>query len=355
MSALSDFLENLAQNRTAPGNQPVVCDVEMFIAAMNEISGVVTPTATPASPVTGGRLTLTTGVPVLSADVTAATSTFFALYNGASTMINSNGTGVFVSTPHGELTQTLADATKSPAAAAANSLYDMFVWNDAGTIRCTRGLAWTNATTRAAALARVSGIVVNNVAVANGPAAQQGTYVGTIATDAAVQLNMMFAPAGALGGTANRLDVWNMYNRVLTSAVNFDSTGTWAYDAVQWRAKNGNANNSITFVTGFAEDMIEALNIGNATVSATTTLGHVSIALDSTAARNTNAANTQGTSAAGAFANYVSSLKMQAPLGQHFLCPIEQGFNGAGTVDWRGTDTTGGFDIIANFQISLPM
>ena len=33
----------------------------------------------------------------------------------------------------GELSQALSDTTKSPAAAAANSLYDVFVWNDSGT------------------------------------------------------------------------------------------------------------------------------------------------------------------------------------------------------------------------------
>ena len=93
-----------------------------------------------------GRLTLTSGTPYLSGDVTGATTVYFTpavgnevpIWNGA----------VFSSTPFSEVSQALSDTTYSPAAAAASSLYDMFVWTSGGSIIVSRGPAWSSATSR---------------------------------------------------------------------------------------------------------------------------------------------------------------------------------------------------------------
>ena len=114
----------------------------------------------------------------------------------------------------GELSQLTTDVTKSPAAVVANGLYDMFVWNDNGTMRCTRGPVWTNATTRSAgtALQRIQGMLVNSVAITNGPGQYQGTYVGTIAAlGAGPTISFQYGTA-ASGGGQSLLNVWNMYN-----------------------------------------------------------------------------------------------------------------------------------------------
>ncbi|MGH8742879.1 MAG: hypothetical protein ACREUY_01220, partial [Burkholderiales bacterium] len=280
MTAVDDLIAELQQNRTSDRalDQPVRCNIDTFILALQEISSGIS-TDTGASPITGSRLTLTTSIPVLSSDVTGAISIFFTPYVGNKTLIN-NGTD-FVSTEHSELSQALSDATKSPAAGAANSVYDMFVWNDSDTIRCTRGPAWTNATTRSLALTRVDGILVNSDTITNGPTSQLGTYVGTISTDGSTQCNMMFNPTPAAGGTANRLDVWNMYNRVDVAAMNLDSTDSWTYDTATFRAKNNNANNAITFVIGLAEDSLSACNNTMwITTGPGTTAGSISIGLD---------------------------------------------------------------------------
>lgn len=73
-----------------------------------------------------GRLTLATGTPVMANTVTAATSVFFTPYLG-NAMVYSNGANIGVTT-FTELSQALSDTTLSPAAAIANSLYDMFFW-----------------------------------------------------------------------------------------------------------------------------------------------------------------------------------------------------------------------------------
>lgn len=94
----------------------------------------------------GGRLTLTSGSPVMTADVTGATTIYYTPYIHAYIPIW-NGTGSDL-VEFTELSQALSDNTKSPAAAAGERrCYDMFVWDDGGTIRCTRGPEWVRAQT----------------------------------------------------------------------------------------------------------------------------------------------------------------------------------------------------------------
>lgn len=208
-----------------------------------------------------GRLTLTTLVPVLAADVTAATSIFYTPYVGNKIALW-NGTK-FSTTTFAEVSQALSDNTKSPVAAAADSVYDVFGWLDGATFRATRGPAWTSATNRGTGagtseLERVQGIPMNKVSISNGPAANRGIHLATIATDASAQLNMMFEPAAAAGGSANRLDVWNTYNRVEVASMMRPNDNSWTYNSATVRSANASDLNRVTFVRGLAEDMIHA-------------------------------------------------------------------------------------------------
>lgn len=235
----------------------------------------------------GFRLTLTTAIPVLQADVTAATTVFYTPYKHNYVRLY-NGTHWYV-IQSAEVSQTLADTTKSPAAAAVSSLYDMFFWNDSGTLRCTRGPAWTSGTARGAGAAtteleRVDGTWVNKVAITNGPAAQRGLYVGTISTSASGangQLNMMYSPAAAAGGSANRLDVWNMYNRVPVGSLCRASDNSWTYALAVWRAANASNSDRITVVCGQSEDFCHVVKAG-LTTEAGGAFGSVGIGFDAT-------------------------------------------------------------------------
>lgn len=101
-----------------------------------------------------GRLTLSTGVPVLTSTVSGATTVYYTPYIGQLVPIY-DGTRFIPTDTGGELSQTTTDTTKSPAAAGALTCYDMFVWSDSGTIRCTRGPAWV-ATTSGTAIVSVA-------------------------------------------------------------------------------------------------------------------------------------------------------------------------------------------------------
>lgn len=205
-----------------------------------------------------GRLTLTSGVPVLTGAVAAAATLYYTPYVGDLVPIY-DGTA-FANTEFSELSNALSASSTGkagPAAATTNSNYDLFVWNDAGTIRLTRGPAWSSSTARGSGagtteLDHIKGVLVNKNAITNGPAAQRGTYVGTIRTNASSQLDF------SLGGadTAGNVCLWNAYNRVQGQASSRPSVNNFNYTTQTWQQFNASAVNQISLITGLSEDAV---------------------------------------------------------------------------------------------------
>lgn len=211
-----------------------------------------------------GRLTLTTATPVMTSSVSGATTVYYAPYVGRYVPIY-NGSAWAMTDIGGELSQATTDSTKSPAACTTNSNYDLFVWSDSGTYRCTRGPAWSSDTARGTGagtteLERIAGIYTNKVAITNGPAANRGTYVGTIRTNGSSQVDWILGGTAA-GGTPASLHVWNMYNRVDVTAEIFNSTSsyTWTPGVATFRAANGTNNMRCSFVIGVRNDSVRAI------------------------------------------------------------------------------------------------
>lgn len=283
-----------------------------------------------------GRLTITTATPVLTATTTGQTTVYYTPYVGDVVSLY-DGTNIIQKT-FTELSQATTDTTKSPAAAANNSNYDIFVWDDGGTLRATRGPAWTNDTTRSAgtALVRVKGLLLNNATITNGPAASRGTYVGTIRTNGSAQVDWQFGAAAA-SGTPGIFGIWNMYNRVRVATMVRDTTDTWSYtSATTWRAANGSATARVSAVRGLDEDAI------NATYSALGGPGAASvvaagIGLNSTTAfSGTTSYNTQNGVTTSLPANYFGLMG----LGFNFVSAIEYQTNTVAST-WIGdTGTT---------------
>lgn len=295
----------------------------------------------------GGRLTLESGVPVSSSDQTARTTVYYEAYLHNFVPVW-NGYN-FYSVNAAGVSQTLADNTKSPAAAAVSSLYDMFIWDDDGTVRLSRGPAWSSATSRGTGagtteLERKNGVYVNKVAISNGPGANKGTYVGTIATDgngSNGQLNMMMLPSGAAGGANNRFDVWNMYNRVRFTFVNKDNTDSWTYSTDTWRAANNSNNNRVTVVAGLAETYITIRSLAYQTGAGTLVLNRSAIGVDSTS--SPSAAQLIGANqiSGGALYGIGCSFGATVPLGQHYYQHLERA-SGASVSTWYGDNGDSG-------------
>lgn len=284
----------------------------------------------------GGRITLTTATPITTSDVSAATTVYYTPHMHQYVPIY-DGTNFMMLNVTGELSQATTDTTKSPAAVAASSVYDLFVWSDSGTFRCTRGPAWTSSTARGTGagtteLERVQGIYVNKIAITNGPAAQRGTYVGTIRSTSGSAIT---------DSAASRL-VWNQYNQARRPLRVVDTTDSWNYTTATVRQANGSTANQVEFVRGFNEQVVDMMVIANVRNTDVGIAFDVGVGLDSTTTfasdqiRYRTEQQNAGLSAIGMTARYNGF----PGLGFHFLTWLEAS-QATGTTTWFG-DTGGG-------------
>lgn len=281
-----------------------------------------------------GRLTLTTATPVLTATVSAAGTVFYTPYQGAFIPVYDGAN--LVMAQFAELSNILANSATGnagPAAAANNSNYDLFVWNNAGTLTLTRGPLWTSDTARGTGagtteLVMVSGILLNANAITNGPAAQRGTYVGTIRTNGTATTDFNFGNVAA-GATAALLNVWNCYNRVSVLAVVGDSNAAWTYSSNVARAVNGNNNMRVSLVRGLIEDAIDVsyqCKVQSPTTA--TAFFNIGIGLDATNSLGSMIGTMEGGIAAVNFQTmHIRRLGIGGTLGFHFYQATEQGDN----------------------------
>lgn len=200
----------------------------------------------------GGRLTLTSATPVTTSDVSGATTVYYAPYRHNKVPIY-DGAAWSVESISSELSQTTTDTTKSPAAVANNSNYDLFIWSDDGTIRLSRGPAWSSATSRGTGagtteLERVDGRLVNKVSIANGPGAQRGTYVGTVRSDSSAQLN----------DTEAKRFVWNKYNDMERTLGFTTAFANYNYTTLAPRQANGSTSYRVEVLAGLNEHAVSA-------------------------------------------------------------------------------------------------
>lgn len=302
------------------------------VGRINATTNAFTPVGGVSAP--QGRLTLATGVPVIVSNQAAKTAILYTPYVGNQEPIYDGSS--FAMTTFAELTNTTTDATKNPAAVANNSNYDLFVWSDAGTIRLGRGPAWTSNTGRGTGagtteLERVNGILLNKVAITNGPAANRGTYVGTVRSNGTATIDFSLGGSAA-GGTAAFVGIWNAYNRVSIAGLVGDTTNSWTYTTATVRPANNSTTMRASFVCGLAEDFFEAEYGSNYLNSTAAVNAAVGIGYDSTSAFSGRFGYT-GHSASFPTAVYGSHRALA--LGFHYMQACE--FSVAnGTTTWQG-------------------
>jgi hypothetical protein len=305
----------------------------------------------------GGRLTLTSGVPITTSDVLAATTIFYTPLNHNQVPLY-DGT-VWTLTTITELSQALSDNTKSPAAVVHDNNYDLFIWNDLGTIRLSRGPPWASRTDRGTGagtteLSRVSGRWGNANAISNGPAAHRGLYVGTVfaGSDAKIYDSMAFR------------ELWNAYNRVKRPMLKVEAAGIWSYSVAAWRQANGNTANWLDFVIGLDAEPVTADVVGSVsavgsggggTAGQKVSVG-VGIGLNSSTVNSASPAALQGIEAvAGSdvFITVRAHYQGFTGIGRHTLRWLEIGdpaplYTPGAFEDWRGTTATSACGISGN-------
>lgn len=259
-----------------------------------------------------GRITLTTAVPITTADVTAATTVYFTPYQGNVCALYDGSTWNL---------RTFAELSLALGADAANTNYDLWMFDNAGTATLER-LAWTNDTTRATAVALQDGVNVKSGTTTR-------RYLGTYRTTGS---------AGQTEDSYAKRFVYNHYHRIPRSMRVIEATNTWAYTLATWRQANGAAANQLAFVVGLAE--VELSVDVRATVenSAAGTDLAVGIGIDSTSALAANQILHNIESNVVDLRAAVSAHLLTYPaIGYHTAVWLEYS-EAAGTTTWTGDD-----------------
>jgi hypothetical protein len=267
---------------TAPPstNTTQIASTAFVVAAVGTAAGI-----SPAVIPLGGRLTFAVGASVMGSNVAGGNTIYYVPHNAGYVPVY-DGTSWSLADIGAGISQLTSDATKSPGACAPNMIYDLFVWNDAGVIRLSRGPVWTNAVTRGLALARQNGLSVNAAAITNGPLAARGTWVGTFIADASALATWVRGSNGAAGAGKATLNLWNAYNRVGVNTVVGDTTLSWTYNAATWRPANNQTGNRVGFVLGDSSDDVEFEYVVIATTAAPNIFPWAGVGIDGTAAHS---------------------------------------------------------------------
>lgn len=318
------------------------------------VSGTCTITTSGTCTVTGyvappqGRLTLATGVPVMTTTQSAKTTLYYTAYVGNQTPIYDGTSMVPTVITGGEISVATTDTTKNPAAIGASKVNDWFIWNDGGTIRLTHSEDWTNDTTRCAncGLTAVNGIKLNTTAITNGPGASRGTWLGTTRSNASSQLDWIIGGSSS-GGTAAFLYVWNAYNRRPFEAVSQNSKTFWNNTTAAWASADASTTFRINFVRGLDEDSVTAKYAALAVSTSNAVQLGLGIGLDSVSALASGSTG-YSTSATTYFSsvanNQIASVAHYGGnpgLGVHYLQALEYGgtngaFNGVNGITSGG-------------------
>ena len=191
-----------------------------------------------AQNICSGRLTLTTGVPVTTSDVTGATTVYFTPYRG-------NSIGLY----DGTATWTLLAFTETSIALGTLTSglpYDVFGYNNSGVLALELA-AWSSATaifssgTYQTTRPTQDGIIVKST---NGTTVDSSRrYLGTFTTSSTTQTE---------DSNANRL-LYNYYNRVRRPLLVTDTTASWNYSLAVWRQARATATNQVRLTQGVAE------------------------------------------------------------------------------------------------------
>lgn len=196
------------------------------------------------------RLTLSSGEPVTTSDVLAASTLYAALYGG-------NQIGLYDGSAWS--VATTAEMSISLSGLAANSVHDVFVYNNAGTptLELT---AWTNDTTRATSLVLQDGVLCRSGALTR-------RYLGTICITSTV---------GQCEDSLKFRGIDNFYNRIERPLRCIDTTNTWTYTSATWRPFNNSTTlgvGTVKFIDGLGDKVIDATACGVGDVTGANGIG----------------------------------------------------------------------------------
>ena len=257
-----------------------------------------------------GRLTLTSGTPVTTSDVTGATSIYFTPYGGNG--IDLYSSGAWSTLAFTEITLALGTVT-------SGACYDIFAYNNSGAVAVEK-LIWTTTTTRATALTTQDGVLVKS-----GDATRRylGTFYSTSTTTTEDSVTKRY--------------LWNYYHRRRRPFLRQETTATWTYTTATVRQANANAANQVECVIGVQDTVIYIKATGMAANSTGGVALQVTIGEDATSsgvAGHLFYAVQAGGVANETFPLFAELVKLPA-VGRHYYA-LEEYSGATGTTTWYG-------------------
>lgn len=243
--------------------------------------------------IVNGRLTLTSGTPITTTDVSAATTLYFTPYMGN-----------YIRLWDGRVWDYYAfDEVSIAIPGALDSNYDVFGFLNGGKLALEL-VIWSDGITRATSLVLKDGAYVKN-------GEPNKLYLGTIRTTS----------AGQGEDSISKRFVWNYYNRAERKLLVTDGTNNWTYATASYRQYNNTNANRVEFVIGMNERPV-FLHFITDCRSNGAAVGVVGIGLDSTTTNNAELMNPFGAVASvrgAAMATY----RGYPGAGYHFLQLLE--------------------------------
>jgi hypothetical protein len=217
----------------------------------------------PSPPIPQGRLTLTSGVPLMNSDVSGGTTIYYANYQGNNVPIY-NGSSWIPYSIGAQLSLVLDSSTSltHTGSQTSGNIFDLFAFINGTTPTLGTGPGWLNATTRNSPVGYLQGIAANtstismkidNTTTQVVVSTASATYLGTMYASGNGQCTVQFKTAAANGGGNNIVGLWNAYNRVPVSSMSRDNTANWTYTTTVWREADNSASNRISWIDGLGQ------------------------------------------------------------------------------------------------------
>lgn len=336
-----------------------------------------------------GRLTLTSGSPVPSTDVSAGTTLYFTPYTGSLISLydgTSWGARTFT-----EISASISSLTTGPAARTGNVTigsatvsnlsatsdlyvgmpitgtafasgtyitsivnsssitvsnnsgttatgqtftfyygnYDIFVYDNAGTLTL-EATGWSANSATPPATPRATNITL-----------QDGVYVKSGATTRRYLGSIHVLTSTTMADSLTKRHLWNYYNRVPRTVQVRDTSGSWSYaGSATWRAFNGNAANNISIMSGSLEESYLELVMGHFSSCSSGVSYAAGLCVNAT-----NAASAWGYGSYNVTDLVGRTVFLNGPqaLGWHTYFMVEFSQGGTATVYGGGSDGEAGF------------
>lgn len=254
------------------------------------------------------RLTLTTAVPVTTADVSGATTVYMTPYIGNKIGLYNGTTWDLISSA--EISLALGTLT-------SDLPYDVFCYNNSGTATL-EFTAWTNTSTRATALVMQDGVLCKTGALTR-------RYLGTFLTTSTTQTE----------DSDTKRYLFNYYHRKPKNMQVYGS-GTWSYGTATWRQANADTSYQLNFLVGVVEQQVSASLIAYASNTGNGVFMSVCIGLNTTSSIAGSVAGTSESNASKTD-NIPANICITPALGKNYLSWME--YSSAANTTWNDGGT----------------